>query len=143
MVCRKLPFSEEFVEYCSGKEYCPHELGKEVAAGAVVVVAPYVYFFDTYIRLNLLDWMAKKRMNAFQLQFRHSGVFWRRGYGGIELAAQGQASTLSEEDCLGLDDRVIARVAELGMTLHRVGHGWTTYTLGLSGLNWERSRRQP
>jgi len=93
--------------------------------------------------LKLLDWMAKKRMNAFQLQFRHSGVFWRRGYCGEERVAQGQESTLSEEDCLALDDRVIAHVAELGMTLHRVGHGWTTYTLGLPGLSWEKSRRQP
>jgi hypothetical protein len=93
--------------------------------------------------LDLLDWMAKKKMNAFQLQFRHAGVFWRRGYQGAEMDPASQKSRLSEADCLALDDRVIARVKELGMVLHRVGHGWTSYAVGVPGLGWETTAQQP
>jgi hypothetical protein len=62
--------------------------------------------------LDLLDWMAKKKMNSFELVFRHSGVFWRDGYAGLEMDAASRAERLSDADCLALDDRVIARVQE-------------------------------
>jgi len=87
--------------------------------------------------LDLLDWMAKKKMNSFELMFRHSGVFWRDGYAGLEMDAASRAERLSDADCLALDDRVIARVQENGMVLHRVGHGWTTAAAGYVGYDWE------
>ncbi len=93
--------------------------------------------------LALLDWMAKKKMNAFQLQFMHSGVFWRRGYEGPEMEVAAGADRLTESDCRSLDDRVIARVRELGMMLHRVGHGWTAAAVGLDGTSWERRKQRP
>lgn len=86
--------------------------------------------------LDVLDWMAKKKMNTFQLQFLHAGVFWRRGY-------QEVGDRLSESDCYALDDRVIARVKDLGMVLHRVGHGWTSAAVGVPGLGWERTAQRP
>ena len=87
--------------------------------------------------LDLLDWMAKKKMNSFELMFRHSGVFWRDGYSGLEMDTASRAERLSDADCLALDDRVIARVQENGMVLHRVGHGWTTAAAGYVGYDWE------
>jgi hypothetical protein len=93
--------------------------------------------------LDLLDWMAKKKMNAFQLQFLHSGVFWRRGYEGAEMAAAAGEGHLTEADYRSLDERVIARVKELGMMLHQVGHGWTAAAVGLDGTSWERTEEKP
>ena len=52
-----LPFAEEFLEYCREHGICAHELNKELASGAVLVVAPYVYFFDNFLRISLLDWL--------------------------------------------------------------------------------------
>jgi hypothetical protein len=88
--------------------------------------------------LAVLDWMAKKKMNTFQLQFLHAGVFWRRYYQSPELGDR-----LSEADCYALDDRVIARVRDLGLVLHRVGHGWTSATVGVPGMGWERTTQRP
>ena len=93
--------------------------------------------------LGVLDWMAKKKMNSFQLQFRHSGVFWRRGHESPEVDEATRMSRLSEEDCFALDERVIARCRELGFVVHRVGHGWTAFALGLPGYNWEQTKRRP
>ncbi len=93
--------------------------------------------------LDLLDWMAKKKMNSFQLQFRHAGVFWRRGYEGVEMDSATRRKKLTEEDCFALDDRVIARMQEYGMILHRVGHGWTSAAAGYGGNDWEQTKAIP
>jgi len=93
--------------------------------------------------LGLLDWMAKKKMNSFQLQFRHSGVFWRRGCASPEMDEATRQSGLSEKDCFALDERVIERCRELGFVVHRVGHGWTAFALGLPGYCWDTTRRKP
>jgi hypothetical protein len=84
--------------------------------------------------LEILDWMVKKKMNTFQLQFQHAGVFWRRGLNALDTEA---VTTLSTEDCEALDEQVIAAVRKRGMILHRVGHGWTSAALGIEGNDWD------
>ncbi len=94
--------------------------------------------------LDLLDWMAKRKMNAFQLQFVHSGVFWKRGYQqSPEVKGTSWSGELSASDSEELDERVIARAKELGMMVHRVGHGWTAATVDLDGIGWETTQAEP
>jgi hypothetical protein len=94
--------------------------------------------------LDILDWMAKRRMNAFQLQFVHSGVFWKRGYQqSPEVEGTVWGEWMPKWDSEALDDRVIARAKELGMMIHRVGHGWTAATVGLDGTSWEKTEQRP
>ncbi len=55
---RMMPDSEELVRECTGMRICPYELSKSLLSDADVVTAPYIYFFDPFIRRRLLEWMA-------------------------------------------------------------------------------------
>ncbi len=93
--------------------------------------------------LDLLDWMAKKKMNAFQLQFEYGEVFWKRGYlTSPELAPTGN-DCFPDFDSETLDDRVIAKLKSLDMMVHRVGHGWTAEVFGMKGLDWTPTKQRP
>ncbi|MFO7676775.1 MAG: ATP-dependent DNA helicase [Thermoplasmatota archaeon] len=55
---KKLPTTEEFIEYCEHKNICPYEVNKQLIKEAIVVVVPYVYVFDKSIRIMLFDWLS-------------------------------------------------------------------------------------
>ena len=52
-----IPAVEEFCRDLGGSGLCPYELNKEMLKDASVVVAPYIYFFQGFIRQRLLEWM--------------------------------------------------------------------------------------
>ncbi len=54
---RRLPDAEELAAECTGMHICPYELSKSMLSEADVVTAPYIYFFDPFIRRRLLEWM--------------------------------------------------------------------------------------
>ena len=53
----QLPTAEEFVDHCVDHGLCPYETAKMIVPAADVVAAPYIMFFDGFIRRTLLDWM--------------------------------------------------------------------------------------
>jgi len=54
----ELPTAEEFCSHCIDRGICPYEVAKMHVPAADVVAAPYVMFFNRFIRHALLDWMA-------------------------------------------------------------------------------------
>jgi len=54
----ELPTAEEFAAYCIDRRLCPYEVSKLHVPAADVVAAPYIMFFDGFIRHALLDWMS-------------------------------------------------------------------------------------
>lgn len=92
--------------------------------------------------LGLIDWMARKRMNAFFLQFRHGGTFWDRWYAREYNPHFGQPRALTDEECYAMDDQVIAAAKQRGMMVHRVGHGWTAAAVGLRPFGWQTTDEQ-
>ncbi len=52
-----LPTFEEFSEYSRERAMCAYEANKLLLKDAEVVCAPYVYFFNPFIRRRLLEWM--------------------------------------------------------------------------------------
>ncbi len=53
----ELPTAEEFSSYCIDRGLCPYEVCKMHVPAADVVAAPYIMFFDGFIRHALMDWM--------------------------------------------------------------------------------------
>ena len=53
----ELPTAEEFSRYCIDRELCPYEVSKMHVPAADVIAAPYIMFFDGFIRHALMDWM--------------------------------------------------------------------------------------
>jgi len=54
----ELPTAEEFCDHCIDLGVCPYEIAKMHVPAADFVAAPYIMFFDKFIRHALLDWMA-------------------------------------------------------------------------------------
>ena len=54
----KLPTAEETIEHCEIYQICPYELNKLLLKNSLIVVVPYIYVFDNFIRNMLLDWMS-------------------------------------------------------------------------------------
>ena len=92
--------------------------------------------------LGLIDWMAKKRMNAFFLQFRHGGTFWDRWYSRDYNPYYGQPHKLIDEECYAYDAQTIVAAKQRGMMVHRVGHGWTAAAVGLRPFGWQTTDEQ-
>jgi DNA excision repair protein ERCC-2 len=56
-VAEHVPTSADFTRYCLEERICPYEANKELMSGAILVSAPYIYFFNPGIRRALLSWM--------------------------------------------------------------------------------------
>ncbi|MDI6916470.1 MAG: ATP-dependent DNA helicase [Thermoplasmatales archaeon] len=52
-----LPTVEELADYCKKRGLCPYEIIKLLINDAILVVAPYIYFFDPFLRQHLLEMM--------------------------------------------------------------------------------------
>lgn len=54
---KNLPTVEEFSDYCKKAGLCPYEITKSLLNDAVLVVVPYIYFFEPSLRHHLLGMM--------------------------------------------------------------------------------------
>lgn len=52
-----LPSVEEFSVKCEESGFCPYEVNKSLIRDALLVTAPYIYFFNKFIRTRILEWM--------------------------------------------------------------------------------------
>jgi len=55
---KTLPTVEELTARCEEKGFCPYEVNKSMVREAVLVTAPYIYFFNRFIRERILEWMS-------------------------------------------------------------------------------------
>ncbi len=86
--------------------------------------------------LDIMDWMTKKKMNTFFLQFKTSIYFWQNWYHHTYNEKYKKSKIIDESTSLELDNQVINAIKKRGLIFHRVGHGWTADAIGLKGLGW-------
>jgi len=85
--------------------------------------------------LDMVDWCAKKRMNAVFLQFLSSQYFYNLWYERPYNPSYSDHA-VSEQEALDMDERVIAAMKQRGLVLHQVGHGWTSAAFGMPRSGW-------
>jgi hypothetical protein len=88
--------------------------------------------------IDMIDWMAKKRMNTFFLQFKTSFYFWRKWYSHSYNERFMKPVDIDESISLEMDKQVIKALKKRGLILQQVGHGWTAESIGLKGIGWDR-----
>ncbi|MBO3803782.1 MAG: DUF4838 domain-containing protein [Candidatus Brockarchaeota archaeon] len=87
--------------------------------------------------IEFIDWMAKRRMNEFFLQFKTSRFFYNRYYARRYNPRAKPSPKISVDESLKFDARVIEELKRRGMIVERVGHGWTCEAIGIEGLGWD------
>jgi len=53
-----LPTAEESIDYCEREKICPYEINKILIRETPLVVVPYIYVFESFIRNMLFDWLS-------------------------------------------------------------------------------------
>jgi hypothetical protein len=91
--------------------------------------------------MDFIDWMAKRRMNEFFLQFKTSQYFYNRYYARRYNPLSKPLPEISIEEALNADARVIEELKRRGLIVEGVGHGWTCEALGIRGLGWDVEKR--
>ena len=53
---RKILSAGEVMSYCRSRGICPYEVNKRLVKNAKVVIAPYIYLFDPFLREKMSEW---------------------------------------------------------------------------------------
>ncbi|MBX8631323.1 MAG: ATP-dependent DNA helicase [Candidatus Thermoplasmatota archaeon] len=119
---RKLPDAEEAIDFGADRGICPYELSKSFMSDADLVVAPYIYFFDPFIRRRLLEWMGTQPGNLIiVLDEAHNLPDYLREVESIRFSLRAVQGMKKEAEEFG-DPEVISGVSvrDLAEILERV-----------------------
>lgn len=90
--------------------------------------------------LEFIDWMPKVGFNAFFVQFQKPDIFFERWY-HHDFNPDRAPEPKSRQELDEMDREVTQAMALRGITVHRVGHGWTAEALGCPSTGWRTERR--
>ncbi len=85
--------------------------------------------------LNMIDFIPKKQMNSYFIQFRKPYQFFDRWYGRVNHPYL-RGVSISLEDVDFFVFQILKEIKKRSLIYHAVGHGWTTEVLGFSSLGW-------
>ncbi|MDP6450419.1 MAG: DUF4838 domain-containing protein, partial [Lentisphaeria bacterium] len=81
---------------------------------------------------GMIDWLTKKGMNGYFIQFHHGSHFFKSWY------SHAANPELEKEpyDMETITRKVVGEITKRGLVFERMGHGWTCIPLGLPGEGW-------
>ena len=80
----------------------------------------------------MLDWMAKKKMNHFYMQFENSAFWYRRLAPGLKVS-----------EAVEWDKQIAAAVTKRGLMLEWYGHGWNHNAIGKRIVGLDKAYKVP
>ena len=99
----KVYSAEEFTENAEKEGICPYELNKLLLKEAQVVIVPYVYFFESFIRKYLLGWMNTSIDNVITIvDEAHNLPDWSREAASESLSIESLERASHESEKFGL-----------------------------------------
>jgi DNA excision repair protein ERCC-2 len=109
-----LPTVEEFTLKSEDSGFCPYEVNKSLVREALLVTAPYIYFFNQFIRSRILEWMGCELNDIILIvDEAHNLPDYAREIESMELGIQtlemakkeaGEFGNLSTSDGLSIKD---------------------------------------
>ena len=90
--------------------------------------------------LDYIDWSPKVGYNSFFLQFKYPYTFLERFYSHKDNPLMEKVEWTMEDSMRAMDAFDIA-MKKRGILQHRVGHGWTSQTLGCTATGWDKEER--
>lgn len=98
----ELPTAEEFAAFCVDRKLCPYEVSKLHVPAADVVAAPYIMFFDGFIRHALLDWMSCSLADVMLIvDEAHNLPSYARELESADMSSQSLDMAMKEVDEFG------------------------------------------
>ena len=95
--------AEDFASNAVKEGLCPYELNKLLLKEAQVVIVPYVYFFEDYIRKYLLEWMGVSIHKIVTIvDEAHNLPDWSRDAASDSLSIETLHRAIKESEKLGL-----------------------------------------
>ncbi len=91
--------------------------------------ASYEHIYD------LIDWLPKAGMNAYQMQFFNPFCFLDRWHSHERNEQLGKVS-FTREDLDATLAKLVEDITERGIIYRAVGHGWTAEPIGLTSGGW-------
>lgn len=107
----EMPDAEQIAERCMTMQMCPYEMSKSFLSEADVVTAPYIYFFDPFIRRRLLEWMGVDMSRLIVIiDEAHNLPDYLREIESVKFSVRSAQSMRSEAEEYG-DPEVISGVS--------------------------------
>lgn len=102
----KILSAKEVIAYCKENELCPYEISKKLVKKAMVVVAPYVYLFDSFLQNRLKEWNFPSFENTILIiDEAHNLPEYCRNVLSCSLSLFTVKKAVSEADYYEIDDK--------------------------------------
>ncbi len=88
--------------------------------------------------IDLIDWETKHGMNGYFIQFNYGTPFLKRWYKHIDNPFW-KGKEFTNEDIKNYIQKIIREVIKRGLSLERMGHGWTCKAIGIDAEGWEKT----